>query len=565
MIIHNIRITNFKSIYGPQEFDFDGLSGLVKLSGPIGVGKTVLAEAILYGLYGSVKGQNNPELVSWNTRECVVEMNITSSDKEIHIIRSSREPLIIEVNGSTIPASSKKNSQQILEDELYDVPKLAMIKMCIISFNAFNSLANMSAGETKQFLDDIFSFKLFSDYNDVIVAERKNVSNELAKLTAIYESDIQYIEELKQKKQTKHDEITSAINIDELNVQREELTNNGIALKKEKDAIIEKYTKQIDDINSKIREIDIDIAKITALGKQARTHYNTLKSGTCPTCGQPIDAQHILMYKNETEEYEQQYKKCAAQKSIHEYDISTLNSTMNEETSSYDTRMNELRNKIININTQIQKYNNDIQTINENYDDLIADTEKKVNDIKERIDMYDREIAEWNEMSELFTKTLRYKLLSTLIPQINKSIKFFINKLGQPFNIRYDEEFKAHISVDSYDKEIKYNSLSTGQKKTLDLAIIFGILHNLIANIDCNILFLDELFSNMDADLRNTMLALLKESMSADKTIFVINHSEMQDDYFSHKIRVRLVEKELANERKHENMIVRCSRYEVIF
>lgn len=565
MIIHNIKITNFKSIYGPQEFDFDSLSGLVKLSGPIGVGKTVLAESILYGLYGNVKGQNNPELIAWNTRECIVEMNLTSNDKEIHIIRSSREPLIIEVNGTTIPASNKKNSQQILEDELYDVPKLAMIKMCIISFNAFNSLANMSAGETKQFLDDIFSFKLFSDYNDIILAERKNVSNELAKHNAIYESELQNITELKEKKQRRHDEITSNVNIDELNQRREELTDNGIALKKEKEQVIESYTTQINKVKANVQAINIKIAQITALGKQARTHYNTLKSGICPTCGQPIDEQHILSYKNEIEKYESQYKEQINEKNKLEYDIRTITDTMNSETSTYDTQMNELRNEILSINSQIQKYNNDIQTINENYDDLIADAENKVDEIKKRIDVYDREIAEWNEMSELFTKTLRYKLLSTLIPQINKSIKFFINKLGQPFNIRYDEEFKSHISVDSYDKEIKYNSLSTGQKKTLDLAIIFGILHNLIANINCNILFLDELFSNMDAELRNTMLSLLKESLADNRTIFIINHSEMQDDYFTHKIRVRLNEKEITNERTRENTIVRCSKYEIVF
>ena len=33
--------------------------------------------------------------------------------------------------------------------------------------------------------------------------------------------------------------------------------------------------------------------------------------------------------------------------------------------------------------------------------------------------------------NELFTKTLRYNLLETLIPHINNSIQFFINKMDQ--------------------------------------------------------------------------------------------------------------------------------------
>ena len=80
MIIKDIKITNFKSLYGENYFNFMDLDGLIKLSGPIGAGKTSLAEAILYGLYGTIKGQNNTSLVAWNTQECEVEMNIISKN-----------------------------------------------------------------------------------------------------------------------------------------------------------------------------------------------------------------------------------------------------------------------------------------------------------------------------------------------------------------------------------------------------------------------------------------------------------------------------------------------------
>ena len=169
-------------------------------------------------------------------------------------------------------------------------------------------------------------------------------------------------------------------------------------------------------------------------------------------------------------------------------------------------------------------------------------------------------------MNELFTKTLRYNLLETLIPHINKSIQFFINKLDQSYKIEFDQEFKAHIFVDSFDKEIAYNNLSTGQRKSLDLAIIFGILQNVIASVNFNVFILDELFSNMDADTRNIMLTLLNESMDRNNSIFVINHAEMQDDYFKHKIRVTLQNKKIvsASKKAGEDIIVKASKYELI-
>ena len=100
----------------------------------------------------------------------------------------------------------------------------------------------------------------------------------------------------------------------------------------------------------------------------------------------------------------------------------------------------------------------------------------------------------------------------------------------------------------------------------LNLAIIFGILQNVIASVNFNVFILDELFSNMDADTRNIMLTLLNESMDRNNSIFVINHAEMQDDYFKHKIRVTLQNKKIisASKKAGEDIIVKASKYELI-
>ena len=86
------------------------------------------------------------------------------------------------------------------------------------------------------------------------------------------------------------------------------------------------------------------------------------------------------------------------------------------------------------------------------------------------------------------------------------------------------------------------------------------------SNVDFNILFLDELFSNMDANTRNIMLNLLNETISKEKSIFVVNHAEMADDYFDHKIRVALQNKKIKSDlRGVDDVIIRYSKYENIF
>jgi len=567
MIIHNVKIENFKSLYGSHYFDFDKMKGLIKLSGPIGAGKTSLGEALIWGLYGNVKGQTNPGLIAWNCKACEVEINLTSKDKEVHIIRNIREPLIVEINGKTLSASNKKDTQAILEEEVFDIPKLAVTKMCIISFNAFNSLASMSVGETKQFLDDIFGFKLFSDYNDEVKIERKNQENESIRLQSVYDENVEQIEHLRKKQEAQTLHLQESINLNNLTSKRTELVAQGVALKEKREGI--KKQRETTDLEyvEKIKTYQNNMTEAATLGKQAKNHYNTFKSGICPTCGQKIDQSHIDEYKNKMEQYASLYRENEKLKTELEAERKTKYDSYMPQIQQCDTDMDALRKQISAIDAEIKSYNDSVQLLNDNYDNLIKEVEDKIKAVKEQLDKCDLEIAEWNEMNELFSKTLRYNLLETLIPHINRSIQFFINKLEQNYKIEYDQEFKPHIFVDGWDKEISYNNLSTGQRKSLDLAIIFGILQNIIANVNLNILFLDELFSNMDVNSRNIMISLLKENMEDGKTIFIINHAEMGDDLFSHKIRVKLENKKIisASQKKGESVIVKASKYEQEF
>jgi len=565
MYLKNIKITNFKSLYGEHYFDFEKMDGLIKLSGPIGSGKTSLGEAILYGLYGTVQDQNNTQLIAWNTKACEVELNLESKGKEIHIKRNIHEPLIIEINGKALSASNKRNTQEILEEEIFDVPKLAVTKMCIISFNTFNkSLANMNPADTKQFQDDVFGFKLFSDYNNEIVLERKNQMNESTKLNAIFEETGKQIERLKEKKIAQEQEIKLSIDVEKLNADRKKLIDIGVENKQRKEKLEIEMEAKLDSIRNEINDIQDKMTEAATLGKQEKQYYNTFKSGVCPTCGSKIDESHLEKHKKAMLQYADEYNKYNAQKEEKKEEIDKIKKEYQPQFTEIEANIKDLKNKINKIDSDIRVYENNLKVINSNYDDLIFEQENKLKDIKEKLDKADIEIGEWNEMNELFTKTLRYNLLDTLIPHINKSIQYYINKLDQPYKVEYDQEFKPHIYVDTFDKEINYKNLSTGQRKTLDLAIIFGILQNVISNVNFNIFFLDELFSNMDSDSRNVMLGLIRDTWSSEKTIFIINHAEMNDDYFNHKIRVGLINKKI-NVKKLGDIVVKSSRYEQIF
>lgn len=569
MRIHTVKITNFKSCYGTQEFNFDELTGLVKLSGPIGSGKTLLCEAIQWGLLGTVKGQTNPSLVSWNTDACEVEITLTSKNKEVYIRRNIREALVVEVDGKALMASNKRNAQTILEEDIYDVPKLAILKMCLISFNGFSSLADMNPAQTKEFIDEIFGFKLFTEYNWIVQEEKKSLQNNIVKLSAMHDENIKQINNLLEKKRQQQIQLDENFNLSGLKAEREELVAEGIKTREEYNKIDTSYKVEENELNEKKLVHFQKKNEYRTLGKQKKEYINTFKEGKCPTCDHEVDPSILEDNKVQMLKYAEQYKEEEAKELVINDQLLEKQKEHRDALAVIQDKINELKAKINKIDSDIAIYNNNVKLINENYDDLINECQNKIDEVKKELEAADIEVSEWLQMEELLTKTLRYKLLDTLIPHINKSIRFFIDKLDQPYRIEYDQEFKAHIYTDSFDREISYANLSTGQKKTVDIAIVFGILQNVISNVDMNVLVMDELMSNMDADARNVMLSVLKESLSEDKSIFIVNHAEMNDDYFDHKIRVGLhnyrIRVKLKKKDEPKDIIVRASRYDKIF
>lgn len=569
MRIHKIKIYNFKSIYGDLSIDFDELQGMIKLSGPIGAGKTSLGEAIIYLLYGSVTGINNPNLLAWECSDFGGEIWLESQGKNIWIKRSFHQQTEVIVDNVPLAAPSKNDMQEEIE-RLYDVPKLAIERMCIISFNMFNSLAKMNPGQTKQFLDEVFGFRTFTDYNEEVLLERKDVSRENARLQAVYDDTMKQISSLRNKRDKQKNDIVESIDIEAIKKRKQDLIDEGVKLKDQLSVIDKEYKTHRDELET--QKTKYTQAKSTALvyGKTAKEKYDQFKDGKCPTCGHDIDPNTITNLNNDIVKFRDEWKENDRLEKEVSNKIVNLRSFYNEKKNDISKKMNDLRNKIYECTSEVDKYNLKIQTVTENLDNLIKDAVDKAALIEKDIKKTSVDIGEWNDMSDLFCKTLRYSLLDKMIPHINSSIQSYLNKLEQPYTVKYDQEFKAHIYADGHDDEISYSNLSTGQKKTLDVCIIFGILKNVIANVNFNVIFCDELMSNMDVDTRNVMLDMLASNISEDKSVFIINHAEMADDMFKHKIRVSLKNKKIKKEKKkksdiEKDVVVKASTYELVF
>ena len=146
----------------------------------------------------------------------------------------------------------------------------------------------------------------------------------------------------------------------------------------------------------------------------------------------------------------------------------------------------------------------------------------------------------WDRLCNILSNDVRAKILESFIPALNKNIMQYAQELHQPYIVKFDRQFKCLVTLAGYDNEIPISSLSTGQLKTVDMMIILGVLGTVIGSNSANVIFLDELFSNLDGGLRNDMCSVLHNFIGPNDTMFVISHQELNDQYFTGTLKLHI-------------------------
>lgn len=526
MHINKIKIENFKSIYEPFEIDFNDIKGFWKISGSVGSGKTTIGEAIIYGLFGTVGGKNQADLISWGRKHGSVEVWCKSKGRSIYIKRElnsyGQSPIYVEVDGEELIFTNKRDAQQQLEQEYYDTSKVTLELLCIISFNNFKSLATLNSTDVKKFLDQVLGFHILTKYSDICKQLKSNNLSRISQTINVIdklESQIKKIEELS---------------------NTEVITGNIVEVKQEIDNLLTLKDQLEKDIKLKIlskkeEQNEIDKKKITlmTLGKNKKKEIDFIEKGVCPTCGAKIDQSQLETKKQERLALLDQYTIVNQKAAEVLEDLRKLDNKFVENVNIYKGKIDEAKILLTRLEEQAKRIK-----INTSEIDIIK---QNINGNEKLLIELQSEDAEWECLYDILTNQVRSKILQSFIPSLNKNILKYVQRLHLPYVIQFDSSFKCNISLCGIDKEIPINSLSTGQLKTVDMVIILGVLGTVIGSNGINILFLDELFSNLDSHLRNEMCSVLRESLTPDSTIFIISHTELEDKYFDGDMHMKII------------------------
>lgn len=541
MRIDFIEFKNFAS-YGNklQRLDFkEDSSELFLTLGKNGDGKTTIANAIIYALYGKVEGVKLSDLPNRINKELWVRIGLTCGVMNVEIERGLLpNKFNVQINGVDFDKAGKKSVQDYLEEEVFGIPYHVFKNIIILSVNDFKSFLTMSNMDKKQIIDKMFGFSILNDMQRQIKDERKQVKMDIdsyeSELTQIMDSIASVrgklntlLEESNQKNADKIEELKSGLT--KLNGVVKGMTKN-----------LESTKKEIGDNSNSLETKRTRASKVKHEIEYLKKKLELYESGHCPTCETKLTTEwHIEKKEGYSNKIEQQTEK------IKEYKIEL--DTLNALISDLRDKKSEIEGKINDVKYNMKAMKSELLKLKDTPDDkqfehlknLIGEFETKE---AEKSTSKDELSGDYNFM-EIVEQVLgedgvKNLAVKTILPGLNANIAAMAQTMHLQFHIRFDEKFNCIIN--HLGEDINPMTLSTGERKKADFIIIIAIIKILKLRFpQLNMLFLDELLSSVDHDGVYNILKILNQVIKENKiNTFVINHTVLPHEIFDKKIQI---------------------------
>lgn len=542
MRIKSIEFKNIAS-YGNkiQKIEFTEEKAELYLTlGKNGDGKTTIANAIIFALYGKVEGVKMSDLPNRINKDLWVKIKLQCGVIDVEIERGlAPNKFSVLLNGVEFDKAGKRSVQEYLEEEVFGIPYHVFKNIIILSINDFKSFLTMTPGDKKQIIDRMFGFSILNDMQRVVKEERKNLKIDIdsyeAELKQIEDSIVQVRLKLNQL-QAESDEKNKG-QIEKLKSQLIKFDENKTKLEEAKNQLVEKIGSFEEEFESK----SSSYTKLKYELDSAKKKLSLYESNTCPTCEAPLDSEFHVHKKKEYKDKVESMPTLL--ENAHEEvlqikqkitDARTKERAVLDKVSTLNTNIRTIKAELIKIketagaSSQFDSLNELIRQFEEQEQVKSADKSKSSNDYQFL------ELVE-SILGEDGVKNLAVK---TILPSLNVNIAAMANTMHLPFHLRFNDKFDCIIT--HLGEEVNPMTLSTGERKKADFIIIIAIIKVLKLRFpQLNLLFLDELLSSVDQDGVYNILKILSQVIKENQiNTFVINHTVLPHEMFDKKLQI---------------------------
>lgn len=555
--LKSITLKNFLS-HKDTYIDFTTYSGLSMIEGRTedghyssnGSGKSTIFEGVYYALTGkTIRGLTADAVVnSVAKRDTVVSLKFHANESSYEVVRTRKH--------SKLPALALYRDQQDIScrtptqtqsriDELVGIAPDILSGVMILGEGMSSRFTSLSDPSKKSLLESTMILSHSIDELrdtaksrlDTILLDKRSTQGSISS----DESLLQYYEGMEVSDECTIgallESVTSRIELLEgsydSSMEESKNLSKKLSVLKEARSNILGLKSQLSRVSSSMQAID---AKIADLESQ--------ESPVCPTCGQRL----------------QTLEKVVSTLSAERHDIHQQLVDLNSQLERFPPEETVV-NKLEEIQSQSDKVERSLKEIRQTISDRMSEKinyEYKIKAFHERGEVVSRLTSELQVLNERMTSlskdedVLTYLVKTVfsstgVISDILRDVVDYIDQRLQVYNdLLQDKVFhitfsKGKIVLES--ESLSYQSLSSGEKKRLDISIQFA-LHDYVythCGIGFDTIFIDEILDSLDSvGVSNIIEVLnLKKSYCSLSRIFVITHNESLKDYFDSVLSIR--------------------------
>ena len=535
--------------------------------GANGVGKTVIINALAYGVYdkpvSNISKDNLVNNINKKQMEVIVEFEKSGNLYRIRRVRKEKAYAAgnyVELfeNDVDITPDSVSNTNKLIE-KIIGLPYELFVR--IVVFSATNipfldlPVRSQTGPNQTDIIEELFDLKTLSEKSAVLGEQRKELEATLDTeklrvklLEGEHERHKKQIESAKQRVinwQTSTDEEIQRL--DKKLGRVKSIDINGQRTLHDQLTTVEDELKEA---AQRLTEIVREVKIITANIKQADKELKHLSDEKCPYCKQEYEAS-----KAKITELKKQVSTLTAELS----ELHNQRTALEDLIHKLDTEREEIQEQITvsDIEELI-----DIQNKTEEYERRITELKGAVNPYLEPLEeleavildpiRYDKinSLTERVEHMKFLYKILTKKdsfvrkvLLNKNLPFLNTRLQEYLTMLGLSHQVEFTHEMTA--SITQFGRCMDFGNLSNGQRARVNLALSFAfrdVLQQL--NDRINICMLDEVLDvGLDGPGVTAAARMLKRKARDEQiSLYIISHRDEIDSAFDRNMTVQLSE-----------------------
>ena len=527
-----------------ESLEFDNEGKLWQLTGVSGAGKSSLLVIPKLLLYGKTEGSDGKPV-----KKEAIANRINKNGWIRGVIRKGNDEYVIErkfapqgitvfKNGTNLEVAGLKDMQGIIDNEIIDnLPYHIFSNVMILSLNNFKSFVSMSPADKRQIIDKIFSLEIINKIHEMIKKDMKDLGNYIntnsAQIYALENTIRNSTAKLKEMEEKQVEDKT-----DEINELAGKLEKIATLLNEQNNVYREQYanyttaTQESSQINSLYNTSKYKVSEI----KKKITLFEQEK---CPTCGASFASSEFEEVKKKLQE-----ALVAEETVMNEYaeSIKKINDKANEIRgflNQIQDNINKLNSKKGSFTSELTSLKNAMNSSSEGsyIQKIIDDTIASKNVIEETITECNEKMVVLTHMEGLYSADgIKQQLMNNYIPSLNEEIRNTLIDLNFPYQLEFDNNFDAHL--ESLSEPIEVTSLSTGEHKKVDLAVLCSILKMIKRKYpQINLVCLDDTLSSLDMESSSDVILHLKDiSRDMNLNIFVVSHTQLEETFFDKRI-----------------------------